>query len=108
MTHYTGNASGDGGAAVPINRWRRTTLEGDVTLGITLNRTWHFGDLPDLSDKPEHREVLKLKPLTPTTLELKSGCSDAPINAIVEYTATDQQFTIWIPGVRKSVFVRQP
>ncbi len=101
-----GDASGDAGG--PSSRYWKTTIDLQVTLGALASRTWHFGHLPDLSDLPEHREIVSFDVASPTTINFHSVCSDLPVQSIAEYTATPTQFIVWFsePG-RVETYTKQ-
>lgn len=88
--------------------WWRTTIELNVTLGTLADRTWHIGNTPDLTDKPEHRETLLVEPQSGSTLALSSQCSDWPVSLTAEYSANETEFRLWYPGVRYEVYSKQP
>lgn len=104
----TADADADAATAEPADFYWQTTIDATVTLGTDLERAWHAGKASDLSGSPVHHESLLLDPVTPTTVKLKSVCSDLPIEAVVEYTATPTTFTLYLPDPgRVETYVKQ-
>lgn len=106
--HAADADAGDAGVGELTAIYWQTTVDATVTLGTDLERAWHAGKAPDLSDTREHHESVLLEPVTATTVKLRSVCSDLPIAAVVEYTATATGFTLYLPEPgRVETYVKQ-